>query len=162
MKSPISLNRCDTWVFAGAIFGGLLWPVQAQQPVANLGTLSCTLDPGTAKPFGVERELSCSFDPVVGVKANFVGIVKRLGAQSPGQRKIVLVWSVLAPSMETSLSDLEGRYVGDLDAERRDGAHGLIGGTEGKIELKPLTVNPGLGENAALSVLELELAAMKV
>jgi hypothetical protein len=126
-----------------------------------LGTLSCTLDPADVRPFGVERDLSCSFDPVVGANADFVGTVKRLGADVADQGKIVLVWSVLAPRQDTALSQLEGRYVGDLDAERGMGAHGLVGGSKSQIELKPLTIDPQLGSNAALSVLELELKAMK-
>jgi hypothetical protein len=105
--------------------------------------------------------LSCSFERVTGVKAYFVGAVKRLGADVPGKSKIVLIWSVLAPTQDTPISALEGRYVGNLDAERGSGARGLIGGAKSQIELKPLTIAPELGSNAALSVLELELAAMR-
>lgn len=76
------------------------------QPVANLGTLTCTVDPATKEPFGVERELSCTFEPVVGSKVDFVGVVKRLGTEIGGQQKIVLVWSVLGPSLDTPIKQL--------------------------------------------------------
>jgi hypothetical protein len=131
------------------------------QPVTNLGTLTCAVDPATEQSFGVERELSCTFEPLVGPKVDLVGVVKRLGAEVGGQEKIVLVWSVLGPKLDTPLKQLEGRYLGTLDAERDDAEAGLLGGANANIRLKPLTLDPALGANAALSVLELELAAMK-
>ena len=133
----------------------------AQQPLANAGTLTCTLDPGTKEPFGVERQLSCSFEPVVGPKAKFAGVVKRLAAENPSQAKIVLVWSVRAPSTEIPLKQLEGPYVGKLGPAAPGQPPVLIGGRSGKISLQALTVDPKLGANAAVSILELELKAMK-
>jgi Protein of unknown function (DUF992) len=152
--------RCIARGLAAVIFAASLCPVQAQS-IANLGTLSCILDPAEAQPFGVERKLSCAFHPITGVTTGFIGTVKRLGADVPHEGQIVLVWSVRAPNQNTPPSNLEGRYIGDLDAERDSGAHGLVGGSKSQIELIPLTASPDLGSNAALSVLELELAAMK-
>jgi len=64
--------------------------------------------------------------------------------------------------METSLNELEGRYLGDLSAERSHGdVPGLVGGAKSNITLRPLTIDPSIGKNAAISVLELELVAMK-
>jgi hypothetical protein len=148
-------------VLAYAALTASVESTSAQQSLANAGTLTCTLDPGTKEPFGVERQLYCSFDPVVGPKANFAGAVKRLAAKSPGQAKIVLVWSVRAPSTEIPLKQLEGRYVGKLGPAAPDQAPVLIGGKSGKISLQALTIDPKLGANAAVSVLELELKAMK-
>jgi hypothetical protein len=146
--------------FACAAFLGSVVSAPAQQPLANAGTLTCTLDPATKEPFGVERQLSCSFDPVVGTKANFVGVVKRLGAESPRQAKIVLVWSVRAPITEIPLKQLEGRYIGKL-GPGAPGQEAALIGKGGKIALQPLTIDPYLGANAAISVLELELKALK-
>lgn len=141
------------WVLSSSLFA---------QPIANLGTLACTVDPATEEPFGVERELSCTFEPIAGPKVDLVGVVKRLGADVGGQAKIVLVWSVLGPKLDTPLKQLEGRYLGTLASERGEtDAAGLLGGANANIRLKPLTLDPQLGTNAALSVLELELAAMK-
>jgi len=172
LRVALVLQAATMWKFgantlvrfgiAAAMLVASLAAGQAQQPGTNVGTLTCTLDPATKEPFGVERELSCSFEPLVGPKADFVGVVKRLGAEAPGKAKIVLVWSVHAPSMETSLNELEGRYLGDLSAERSHGdTPGLVGGGKSNITLRPLTIDPSIGKNAAISVLELELVAMK-
>jgi hypothetical protein len=148
-------------VFASGLLVALPNFGSAQQPLANAGTLTCTLAPGTEEKFGVERELSCSFQPLVGRKGRFVGVVKRLGAENPDRAKIVLHWSVRAPSTDIALRQLEGRYIGRLGSDSPDERPSLIGGKEGKIALQPLTVDPQLGINAAISILELELRGMK-
>ena len=84
-----------------------------------------------------------------------------MGAESAGQAKIVLVWSVRAPSTEIPLEQLEGPYVGKLGPAAPDRPPVLIGGRSGRILVEALTMNPTLGANAAVSVLELELKAMK-
>jgi Protein of unknown function (DUF992) len=134
----------------------------APVPGKNLGTLTCTLAPGTKEPFGVERKLSCVFEPILGAKASFVGVVKRLGVEAPDRKKVVLVWSVIGPDMNTPPSRLEGRYVGNLpNSDGQQTAPNLVGGADSKIALQPLTTDANLGSNAALSVLELDLAAMR-
>ncbi len=153
-------------MLAAAISGAALVtavtaPNSAGQAAANLGTLTCVVDPATKEPFGVERELSCSFDPLVGPKADFIGVVKRLGADVASDKKIVLAWSVVGPQVDTPVRALEGRYLGNLSAGRGEGKPGLVGGAKSEITLEPLTVDPSLGDNAAISVLELDLSAMK-
>jgi hypothetical protein len=154
------------WILAAALSGAALVtavpaPSSAEQAAANLGTLTCVVDPATKEPFGVERDLSCSFAPLVGPKADFVGVVKRLGADIAGDRKIVLAWSVLGPQADMPVNALEGRYLGNLSTDRGEGKPGLVGGAKSEITLEPLTLDPGLGDNAAISVLELDLSGMK-
>lgn len=136
---------------------------QPAKSVANAGTLTCVVSPVTKGPFGVERELSCNFDRTLGANAKFKGIVKRLGGKTAGTGKIVLVWSVLAPSTDVALEKLAGRYVGTLGATPagKARAEGLVGGENRAIRLQPLTAAPNVGANSAVSVLELELSAMK-
>ena len=132
---------------------------QAQTATGNLGTLICTLDPGTRGQVGVERQISCNFNPVSGPNAKFKGIVKRVGAKIPGQRKIVLAWSVLGPTNGSS-DQLEGRYVGALESKPSMPA-GLTGGRNGRVTLRPLAANPSIGDNAAVSIMELDLSGMR-
>lgn len=129
----------------------------AQSPTAHMGTLTCVLSPASEEPFGIERELSCGFEPFTGPRAKLRGVVKRLGASVPDKGKIVMVWTVFGPSVDTPAGHLEGSYIGSLGAETQDG---LIGGVASSIHLKPLTAAPEF-VNAALSILELELSLMK-
>lgn len=102
------------------------------------------------------------FEPIAGPKVGLVGVVKRFGAEIASQEKIVLVWSVLGPSSDTRANKIAGRYLGSLDSGRAEGdAVGLVGGADANITLKPLTIDPQLGTNAAISVIELELTTMK-
>jgi hypothetical protein len=129
----------------------------AQSPTGHMGTLTCVLSPASEEPFGIERELSCGFEPFNGPRANLRGIVKRIGASVPDPGQIVMVWTVFGPSINTPAGHLEGRYVGSLGTQPENG---LIGGMESSIHLKPLTAAPDF-VNAALSILELELSVMK-
>lgn len=134
----------------------------AEAAVANLGTLKCILDPGTKEPFGVERELSCTYAPITGPEADFTGVVKKIGVETPSQEKIVMIWSVAGPQDGLAADDLEGRYIGSLAAPDDDAnAPGLVGGVNSDIVLTPLTVEPDAGDNAATLILELDLRAMK-
>ncbi|WP_353645131.1 DUF992 domain-containing protein [Mesorhizobium sp. WSM2239] len=111
----------------------------AQTPTAYMGTLTCVLSPASEEPFGIERELSCDFEPVRAPRANLRGIVKRLGASVPDQGQIVMVWTVFGPSVDTPASHLQGRYVGSMGTESE---YGLVGGAQSSIRLKPLTAAP--------------------
>lgn len=136
--------------------------VTAHASAANVGTLKCILDPGTKEPFGVERQLTCSFSPIIGPKADFVGVVRKLGVETPSQGTIVLIWSVVGPSEGFTADLLQGRYVGNLTAgSNAAGAPGLIGGLNADIALQPLNADPRGEINAAPSILELDLSAMK-
>jgi hypothetical protein len=136
-------------------------PTLAAEPLANMGTLTCVASPGETEPLGPERQLSCTFEPLIGPKAQLKGIVKQVGAQTAGDAKIVLAWTVLAPKVDTPAKQLEGRYVGAIGEGRGANATGLTGGASGSITLRPLTLDPNIGENAALAVVELQLAAMR-
>ncbi|MGD9802027.1 MAG: DUF992 domain-containing protein [Hyphomicrobiaceae bacterium] len=133
---------------------------QSNEPVANAGTLTCVASPGDKDTLGPERAVNCVFEPLKGTKANLSGTIRRLGVQAPADAKLVLVWSVLGPTVDTASKQLEGRYVGTVGEGRGANAAGLVGGGDGHIALKPLTLDLDTGENAAQAVLELQLSAM--
>ncbi len=134
---------------------------EAAEPIANIGTLTCVASPGEKEQLGPERALSCTFEPLKGPKAQLKGVVKQIGAQMPGDANIVLAWSVLGPEIGGPARQLEGRYLGAIGEGRGVNATGLVGGESGSIALRPLTLDPNIGENATLTVLELQLSAMK-
>lgn len=132
-------------------------------PVANVGTLTCTLTPSTKQDDKADHNASCTFDGLTGRKASFVGTVKRHGEETEtSNARIVLIWSVQAPTPEIPLEAIEGEYVG-LVAPKDDTAAptSLRGGRDDDIELVPLTPEPGALPGATLSVLRLSLSTMR-
>ena len=123
----------------------------------------CVASPGEKDMLGPERQLSCTFEPLTGAKANFTGVVKRGGGgdEATSHAKTVLVWAVLGPRIDAAASQLEGRYVGAVGEGQGVNAPGLVGGHGGRIVLRPLTLDADLGENASVAVLELQLSSMK-
>jgi hypothetical protein len=154
------------WAFPGLLLIGGVTLAQnpaVAEPLANIGTLTCIVDPATAEPSGTERRLSCSLVRTAGTKAQFTGVVKRLDGGEPWENKVMLAWSVMGPSLDTPLHNLEGRYVGKLGADRNASSDvvGLTGGSNSTIQLRPLTIDPSVGINAAMTVLELELSSIR-
>lgn len=144
----------------------LLYPLglAAQTGRTNAGTLTCTLDPGDAGETGEPRSVSCVFDQVSQQAANFSGTLEQLSDTAPTADRLVLVWTVLAPSAEIDPSALEGRYIsaqdsGAADAVEPDGR--LIGGADAAIELQPLVDIPDTVPEDALLVLELDLTYLR-
>jgi len=135
--------------------------IAAAEPVANMGTLTCIATPNEKDTLGPARKLSCSFEPLVGTKAEFTGVMKQAASDVPSDAKVVLVWAVLAPKVETDVSQLQGHYRGVAGAASGDNADMMIGGVDGSIGLKPVTPDPDPGANGGPTLLELELSAMK-
>ncbi len=129
----------------------LLSPGLAQP--APVGTLTCTSMPSKARA-AADAMLRCSFENSSGTRFQYAGTLLRKGkaATPPGKR--VFVWSVLAPREVASGSELTGRYVGNTGAET---AGVLSQRPNASIILKAPPQTSQLGENSAISVLELNL-----
>ena len=125
------------------------------------GTLTCTLEPGDMDQTSEPRGLSCVFDQVSQQTTNFTGTFKQPGDAALTADRLVLVWTVLAPSAEIDPAALEGRYVSaeNADAEEPDGR--LIGGADAAIELQPLVDIPDSTPEDTLLVLELDLTYLR-
>ncbi len=153
-----------TFGIALAVVAGVTWSttvtLRAAEPLANIGTLICVTDPAKKEPLSVEQDFTCSFEPLTGPKVQFVGIVKRIGSQTPPQARLVLAWTVIAPEAATPSDQLQGRYVSGAERGGQT-REALIGGTNGSIALQPLAMPADLGDNAAPTVVELQIAAVK-
>lgn len=138
---------------------------QSEETLLSLGTLRCTLSPGSAAQEMEPRNVACIYKPISGVSARYDGILKKLGDPAPTADKLVLLWSVYARSSPISAGDLEGTYrgTGDNSVDLGDGPSGtLSGGTGGLIELRPLVRLPEVGEEVPPLILELDLTSIKV
>lgn len=155
MQTQIFLTTMTT---VGLIVSAFSASAQSPKAATNVGTLTCLVAQAQDERNSVVRELSCTFQPTIGAAAKFTGIVKRFGTGIGGGAKTVMVWSVLAPRMDLEPRQLAGRYVGKFGAASTDRG-GLVGGSANAIRLDPLTKPPA--SNAAISVIELELSAMR-
>ena len=133
---------------------------------ANAGTLTCTVSPSDLQSdIAAKATLSCRFDAIAGPSAKLTGVVKRFGVHTERITKLVLVWSVVAPKTDVPIDDLAGKYMGSVEGRPLSSStavpRGLMGGRHQKIELRPLTRNPDMPDGWGLSILELELSAVK-
>lgn len=138
---------------------------QSNETRVNVGTLRCTLGPGSVTEVREPRDISCVFKPMAGVAGRFDGVLKKLGDPAPTADKLVLLWTVFADDQNIDAAALEGRYFGRIDRNENQpnrplGA--LTGGVGSAIELHPLTRLPDDGSNATTIVLELDLKSIKV
>jgi Protein of unknown function (DUF992) len=125
------------------------FPVSGRAAAAvHIGTLTCTLGPSDrVHALAAKAKLSCHFDATAGTDTDFTGAVKRLGVRQDRSSKFVLVWSVYTQSNDFASADLQGQYVGSLDAKVAPfvpGRAGLVGGRGKTITLKPLTREPNI------------------
>ena len=149
-------------LMASAFFMGAA-PAMAK---ANAGTLTCTVSPSQLQSdIAAKANLSCRFDPIAGPKAKLTGTVKRLGVREERNTKLGLVWSVVAPKTDVSIDDLAGKYKGAVQGSPSTSAWaargGLLGGRNEEIKLRPLTSDPNVPDGWGVSILELELSAVK-
>jgi len=157
--------RQQLFGIAGAVLISTVPAANAQAPNGRvpMGTMRCTLDPGTLDEKREPRSLSCLFEPISGPQTTFEGTIRRLGDPASSADRLVLIWSVLGPQVDTPVKALDGLYRGTLDQgggslEQPEG--GLVGGVDGKIELRALTRVPD-HEDATTLILELDLKRMK-
>lgn len=153
-------------IWLAAVAGlSLVGTASAQQgksvaPDTNVGTLMCTLAAGDVLA-EKKGDLTCTFDPITGPKAQFAGFLKEVGNGMPHGGKWVLMWSVLYTSHDLEPSKLEGQYVGvPVAPTGKEGASGgLTGGADQRVMLRPLATDASPAPT--LTVLELRLSGMK-
>lgn len=104
-------------------------------------------------PAANEAEVSCNFQATVGAGGTLEGTIERDPKSDIPPGKRVIVWSVLAPTMEINLKSLAGKYVGTSGG---GGATALFN-QESSIVLEPQTSSAQLGAEAVITVLSLRL-----
>ncbi|MBT3070859.1 DUF992 domain-containing protein [Rhodomicrobium sp. Az07] len=143
-------------VRAAGVFLAAGMTAAAAQP-APVGTLTCTSMPSKERA-AAEAVLSCSFEGASGTKFQYSGALLRQGDATAPPGKRVYVWSVQGEREISSGGDLAGRYVGRTGGES---AGILSRGRDASIVLKPPVNTSQLGDNSAISVLELNLKAVR-
>jgi hypothetical protein len=126
-------------------------------PLSAVGTLTCTTS-DAPKRTRADVNLSCEFQGLAGGEGNFTGHITRKGpARLPSGRR-VLMWAVLAPHRDVEARMIEGKYRGLTGGQN---AGRLVGGGNGAIVLRPVTITSQVGDKPVASVLELRLKPVK-
>ncbi|WP_137154919.1 DUF992 domain-containing protein [Rhizobium sp. FKL33] len=119
----------------------------------KIGYLSCDVGSGAGFLIGSAKELDCSFRSVRGAHSDaYSGYVKKLGIDVGYTTRGKMVWAVFAPTAGYHRGSLGGTYVGaaaEATVGAGIGANVLLGGTEGSIQLQPVSVEGQLGLNVA-------------
>lgn len=144
---------------------------QAAEPIANAGTLTCTVAPSQQIPTAAQTEanVSCIFSSISGIDAELSGRIVRWAATSERKSVIVRAWSVVSPTPDIAPNELSGRYSGmmpDGKPDQSSSSHKpgtLYGAASSGIELRPLNApDPVAVPDAGLTILELEISSVKV
>lgn len=119
----------------------------------KIGYLSCDVGSGAGYLIGSAKELDCSFRSVRGSHSDsYTGYVKKIGIDLGYTTRGKMVWAVFAPTAGYHRGSLGGSYVGaaaEATVGAGIGANVLLGGTEGSIQLQPVSVEGQLGLNVA-------------
>lgn len=153
---------------AAAIATGLVGvlatsPSQAQQRV-EAGLLSCNVAGGAGFIFGSTKRLACQFEAADGRVEQYAGTIRKFGIDIGATAESVIVWGVLAPTVDIPPDTLRGTYSG-ISAEATVGvgvgANALIGGNEESIVLQPVSVQAQAGLNVAAGITSIELVPVQ-
>jgi hypothetical protein len=125
--------------------------------LSAVGTLTCTTSDAPRRT-RADVNLSCEFQGLAGGEGNFTGHITRKGPAKLPSGKRVLMWAVLAPHLDVEARMLEGKYRGLTGGQH---AGRLVGGGNGSIVLRPVTITSQVGDKPVASVLELRLKPVK-
>ena len=122
------------------------------------GVLRCDISGGVGFIFGSTRKLACTYSSTQGRSEFYSGRINKFGIDVGFLRSGIILWSVLAPGVNTVAGALEGRYGGisaQIAAGRGIGANALI--ANNKIMLNPLSIEGLRGINVAFAISGLKL-----
>ncbi len=136
-------------------------PVIAEEKRTKLGVLECEVEGGMGLLLGSSKGVTCSFQHANGTVETYTGTSSKIGIDIGVTGKMYLSWLVFTPiGNKAGKHALAGQYVGISAAGALGiglGANALVGGSNKKIGLQPLSVEAGTGVNIALGVSSLTL-----
>jgi Protein of unknown function (DUF992) len=131
----------------------------------EIGILDCTVAGGSGFIFGSTKDLSCTFNPADGGRAEetYTGSIKKFGVDIGKTEQGVIKWGVLAPTQDDyppgALAGNYGGVSGEATVGVGVGANALVGGSSETIVLQPISVQVQEGLNIALGIAQLQLNA---
>ncbi len=128
----------------------------------KIGVLECTIDGGFGLLLGSSKDAACSFTHADGSTEHYSGKLSKLGLDIGVSGESYMKWIVVTPiGNEVGSHALQGRYAGisaGASVGLGVGANALIGGSNEKIALQPVSVEGKTGLNLAVGLSTLNLA----
>lgn len=127
----------------------------------ELGLLECTVEGGLGLLIGSSKNMTCAFEHSDGTVEKYTGKIDKLGLDIGITGESFMKWVVFTP-LGNAVGDyaLQGVYRG-VSAEASFGvglgANALVGGSDKKIGLQPLSVEGKTGLNIAVGMAALTL-----
>jgi hypothetical protein len=156
MHVKIASAVAASLLFAGAVTLGQ--PARAAS--VSAGVLTCNVDSGWGFVFGSSRNLRCVYAPKPGVAEHYAGTIDKFGVDIGYQANAVIVWAVLAPTLDLSPGALGGAYAGATAGASLGvggAANVLVGGSTQSISLQPLSIEGTQGLNVAAGIASINL-----
>lgn len=140
-------------VIAVAAMGPL--PALAAEGGVAAGVLSCNVAAGWGFIFGSSKDVNCTFEGPGRRTERYRGAITRFGADIGYSGAGVMVWSVLAPTVNVDSGSLKGSYAGATAGVAVGvglGANVLVGGLNNSIALQPVSIEGRTGLNVAAGI----------
>jgi hypothetical protein len=154
-------NTLTTIAASALVAAALTTPAFADEKRTKLGVLECEVEGGVGLLLGSSKAVACSFKHANGTVERYTGKSSKVGLDIGVTGKSYLSWLVFTPiGNKAGKHALAGQYVGISAAGALGiglGANALVGGSNDKIGLQPLSVEAGTGVNLALGVSSLTL-----
>ena len=127
----------------------------------RLGVLECTIDGGWGLLVGSSKKAICKFKQVDGKVETYAGKLSKLGLDVGISGESFMKWVVFTPiGNEVGQHALAGDYVGvsvNGSIGIGLGANALVGGSNKKLGLQPISVEGKTGLNIAVGMSKLSL-----
>ena len=152
-------------LLAGLLVASSLGFTTAAQAAGGVkaGVLKCNVGSGWGFIFGSSKDLKCIYSKGSGqAPERYAGEVRKYGVDIGYTEGGVLIWTVIAPSLDVQAGALAGDYVGgtaEITAGLGAGANALIGGSSKQIALQPLSIQGQEGLNVAAGIGAIHLKA---
>ena len=141
--------------------GALSFSNTAQAQGVQVGVLTCNISGGLGFVIGSSRAVDCTFSSPSGPPQHYVGSINKIGIDIGYLQSAVMVWSVVAPTVNFGPGSLSGSYGGVTASATVGigaGANVLVGGSGNSIALQPVSVEGTTGLNVAADVAEMTVS----
>jgi len=150
-----------TFTALGLVVSALTLSDPAQAQGVQVGILACNVESGFGFIVGSSRAVDCTFSSPTGSPQHYVGSIRKLGIDIGYLQSGVVVWSVVAPTINFAPGSLSGSYGGVTASAAVGigaGANVLVGGSDNSIALQPVSVEGTTGLNVAAGIAEMTMS----